>query len=308
MTVDVEREFFHGQPAEAVRRLRAGGRREPAERWLLGAALGALGRYGEAKDLLVAVADAEPAGRYRSLAASTLASHYRQLGRHAEARGWDERAAATAGHDPDARFDAALGLAADAVGAGDLAAAQAGLIAAAGLLPAAAWPHSGRIGAPGTSIGPQPWRRQVRYGWVVTEIALLGGDPSAAVQVARTGLAVAREAAAPRHVAKCLLFLGASEHVDARDRPDEQGLAVRASATLREASAAAAAVGAVPLRWVAEALLAEQAAAGGDADQARRHQRAAADAIEAIASGLRGDDRRRWLRQPDIVAIAGVSR
>ncbi len=86
-------------------------------------------------------ADPQP---YSSLAASTLASHYRQLGRHLDARQWDERAAALAGDDVEAGFDARLGLAADAVGVGDLAAARAGLTAARAGLAAASGPTAAR--------------------------------------------------------------------------------------------------------------------------------------------------------------------
>jgi len=292
MTVQIEREFLHGRPAEAVRLLGEAGAPTPAERWLLGAALGALGRYGEAKTLLTDVIDAAPPPPHRSLAASTLASHYRQLGRHAEARGWDEEAAAWAGGDPEARFDAALGLAADAVGAGDLAAART---------------RCGEIAEPASRISPQHWRRRVRYGWVLTEVALLAGDPSAAVEAARSGLAVAEEAAAPRHVAKCLLFLGAFQHVDAGQRSSEPDLAVRATATLRKAASAARSVSAAPLCWVAEALLAEAAARRGDDDQARCHRNAAKAAILQIAGWLSEEDRRLWLGRPDIAAIAGIS-
>src|SRR5215218_1203569 len=136
-----ERDFFHGSPAEALPRLQEAAAEAPRAGWLLGAALGALGRYGEAKAQLTDVFGGSAPARYRSLAASTLASHHRQLGRHADAGEWDERAAALAGNDSEAIFDARLGLAADAVGVSDVAAARANLTAARADLPAraAAW-------------------------------------------------------------------------------------------------------------------------------------------------------------------------
>ena len=50
-------------------------------------------------------------------------------------------------------------------------------------------------------------------------MALLSGDPDTAIRSASVGLALAEAAQAPRHVAKCLLFLGASQHVAAERQP-----------------------------------------------------------------------------------------
>jgi hypothetical protein len=133
---------------------------------------------------------------------------------------------------------------------------------------------------------------------VQTEVALLGGDPAAAVVAARAGLAVAEEAAAPRHVAKCLLFLGAALHVagDPAVTP-----------TLDRAAAAARSLGALPLHWVAEALLAERSDLAGDPDGARRHRSAAGSTAAAIGVNLPAADRQRWLARSDIAAIVRVS-
>jgi hypothetical protein len=269
--------FFHGFPREALPRLRAAAADHPRARWLTGAALGALGRYGDAKAQLTGVTESADPARYRSLAAATLASHHRQLGRHAEAAGWDEVAATLAGDDPEASFDARLGAAADAVGLNDVAGARAAL----------------------ERCEPRgEWRRQVRIGWVETEIALLGGDPAAAMTAARSGLTVAERAAAPRHVAKCLLFLGAALHV-----AGDPG----ATATLDRAAAAAGALDALPLHWVAEALLAERSDHSGDPDGARRHRSAAGSTAAAIGVNLPVTDRERWLGRSDIAAIVAVS-
>lgn len=270
-----EVELFHGSPSAAVPLLSA----DPSPRasWLVGAALGALGRYGEARDVLTGQLN----GPYGSLAASTLASHYRQLGRHDEAPRWDERALETASDD-DSVFDARLGLAADAVGAGDLPAARTRLAAV-------------------TAAGGD-WRRLVRIGWVETEVALLAGDPDAAVRAAEAGLATAEEAAAPRHIAKCLLFLGVSQRVAAG--MSERMRLASAEATLRRAATAAELVRTTPLTWVIEYVLGQCVT---DPADARTHARAAAAAVAAIGTGLPDPDKSRWFGRADIAGIVAVS-
>src|SRR5919204_531052 len=73
-------------------------------------------------------------GRHASLAHSTHASFLRQLGWHDEARGWDGRALALAGTDSEARADALIGLAADALGVGRFGPSAAALRSAESLL------------------------------------------------------------------------------------------------------------------------------------------------------------------------------
>jgi hypothetical protein len=77
-----------------------------------------VGRYRTAARWLAP--GGEPAG---SLAASCLASHLRQLGRHAQAEPLD-RLALSITTDPEARADALIGLVADAVGRNELALAR----------------------------------------------------------------------------------------------------------------------------------------------------------------------------------------
>lgn len=264
--------YLHGSPREAVALLDDAS--APCDRWVLGAALGALGRYGLSLRLLSDLAAEEPPEPYGSLACSTLGSHYRQLGRHDDALGWDTRALSRAGADPDAHFDAHLGLAADAVGRADLQVARSQLAAAEGF-----------------ATG---WRGQVRIGWVRTEIALIDGAPAVAVEAARAGLAVAREASAPRHVAKCLLFLGVSDHAAGGGSADE---------LLGAAGVAAGGVGAAPLHWVAEAVLAERADQQGRAADAQAHRESAASTVVEIAASLDAPDRDRWLARPEFSAL-----
>ncbi|ETA94057.1 hypothetical protein O979_23725, partial [Mycobacterium avium subsp. paratuberculosis 10-4404] len=86
----------------------------PAQLWLRAVAAGGQGRYGAALHDLARLRRTATAGRLASLAHSTQGSFLRQLGWHALARGWDGRALALAGDDPEAGADALIGLAADA--------------------------------------------------------------------------------------------------------------------------------------------------------------------------------------------------
>ena len=96
----------------------------PHQLWLRAVAAGGQGRYGSAYARPgVAACVRWPAGPLASLAHSTQGSFLRQLGWHTLARGWDGRALALAGDDPEARADALVGLAADALGVGRFAAA-----------------------------------------------------------------------------------------------------------------------------------------------------------------------------------------
>jgi tetratricopeptide (TPR) repeat protein len=292
-----EREFFHGSPQASVPLFRAAADAHSRARWLLGAALGALGRYGDARDVLSGALR----GPYASLAASTLASHYRQLGRHDEAPRWDERAMELAGGDADALFDARLGLAADAVGAGDLPLARARLDAVLGAAPRAVTRRVASQAEAGQPRAARTWRERVRVGWVETEVALLAGDPSTAVRAARAGLAVAERAGAPRHIAKCLLFLGVSQRVveSMAERVSPQS----AEQTLTRAADVAREAGATPLTWVIEHMLAQ---CGGDPAVVRRHRLAAAEAVQAIGAGLPDTDKSAWFVRLDIAEIVAI--
>src|ERR1700756_3542269 len=121
----------------------------PQQLWLRAVASGGQGRYGSAYRDLAELRRSGPAGRLVSLAHSTQASFLRQLGWHILARGWDGRALALAGADPEARADALIGLAADALGVGRFAAA-ATLLARVDSVPAPGAAGAGRRpGGPG---------------------------------------------------------------------------------------------------------------------------------------------------------------
>ena len=97
----------------------------PHQQWLRAVGAAGQGRYGTAYADLAALLGAARSDRLFSLAHSAHASFLRQLGWHSLARGWDGRASALAGDDPEAAGDALIGLAADALGVGRLVAAAA---------------------------------------------------------------------------------------------------------------------------------------------------------------------------------------
>ncbi|HET6290062.1 MAG TPA: hypothetical protein VFG15_25355 [Amycolatopsis sp.] len=171
----------------------------PRGRLLAAIGLGARGRYAAAATLLNGLrAGKDPV--IASLAASTLASHRRQLGGHAAALVLDGEAfelvfSEPRGEpDPDgldaegARADALLGLAADNLGRGRLTAARR-LLARAGA-------HTG------------DWRTTTRAGWVGAEIELAGNTSAAGIAPAEMALETARARSSTRHVVKSQLVLG----------------------------------------------------------------------------------------------------
>ncbi|MFD7653065.1 hypothetical protein ACFV4N_03695 [Actinosynnema sp. NPDC059797] len=212
--MDVRRAAFGDRPeAEVWAAVREGG---VEERWLAAVVLGGQGHYAAAAAVLRELI--KGGGLFGSLAASTLASHRRQLGGHAAARKLDAVALGLAeeergreergrekregekregekrgrGVDSDgvdvagAVADALLGLAADAVGAGRVGEARR---------------VHGRVEALG-------WRSRVRHQWVAAEIELADGHAERAVEPAERAAALAREAGATRHVLKSDLVLG----------------------------------------------------------------------------------------------------
>lgn len=151
------------------------------ERWLAGVVLGAQGRYGRAAAILAGLLHTEVA----SLAASTIASHRRQLGGHAAARRFDAIALRHAG-DEESRADALLGLAADAIGTGQLGQARRLL----------------------DRVTTNGWRTRVRAAWVAAEIELSAdGTP---VEHAERALETATMSGSVRHRIKSEVVLGAS--------------------------------------------------------------------------------------------------
>ncbi len=292
-----ERAAFHGRPADAISALEQAvvlaqkqGRRAEvtAAAWLLGVALGAGGRYGGALMVLSPLIDAGdtpdlPADQrlFSALAAATVASVHRQLGRHTAARETDLRGLSLTDGVGEAAFDCRLGLAADAVGLGDVASATAELAEAASLVP-------GR---------DDWWRQRVRLDWVRAEVALLEGNTAQAVESAEAAVAGAEEARAPRHVAKGLLFLGVAQL--------HTGNPETATGTLRRAATLAEGLATLPLVWPSRALLGALLA-DTDTDESDRSLAAARNAVLAIAGDLPPNVREEWLTRPDIAELLGA--
>ena len=286
-----ERAAFHGRPTAGVAPLQqavelAHARGQDAEAtaaaWLLGVCLGAAGRYGAAMTVLEPLANSAPEAPDRrlfaSLAGATLASISRQLGRHAEGRAIDERALELAGDAPEARFDAVLGLAADAVGLAEVVQADAALAEAVHLA-------DGR---------GDWWRQRVRLDWVRAEIALLREHPDEAVARATSAITLAEASGAPRHVAKGLLFLGVSQ-VQSGDHAE-------AAASLRRAATLAESLGCIPLVWPARAVLGALVAPAYPAESAAALT-SARHVVQQIADDLPGRFAEDWLARADIAAL-----
>jgi tetratricopeptide (TPR) repeat protein len=291
-----ERAAFHGRPANGVTALEQAfaiaheqGRstEATAAAWLLGVSLAAAGRFGSALTVLEPVAGQAGAGDasaerrlFAALAAATIASVRRQLGQHDLARQADDQALAYSEGLGEAGFDGLLGLAADAVGLVDLAAAQQRFAQAEALVEQRAdW-----------------WRQRVRLNWVRAEIALLEGDPAAAIAAATAAVQRAEASGAPRHVAKGLLFLGVAQV--------QAGELDEAESTLRRAAMLADSLGTLPLLWPSRAVLGallEEKDPGGSA----KALSSARSALIAIADDLPEDLRTVWLDRPDVAALLG---
>jgi hypothetical protein len=203
----------------------------PEQLWWRAVAAGGQGRYGSAYRDLAVLRRSVPADRLVSLAHSTQGSFLRQLGWHRLARGWDGRALALAGADPEPRADALIGLAADALGVGRFA-------AAATLL--------GRVDP---VAGPVPDRIPVRRGWVAAELAMASGDGESAVRHAEEAvrLAEAMAVSSVRHRVKSDVVLAAALC--------SAGRIERARALAEAALDATGRSDLTPLRWALACLL-----------------------------------------------------
>lgn len=225
----------------------------PRERWQRAVAAGGQGRYACALHELDQIIRAGASGSALSLAHSTRASFLRQLGGHDLARGWDGRAWVVA-DDPEAGVDALVGLAADALGVGRLAASARLLARARGVLDSAA-----------------PPRLPVRLGWVAAELAMAGGDGAAAVEHAERAVEAADTLGSARHTVKSQVVLSAA-----------LCCAGRLDAAREVADAAFAETdrfGLIPLRWALGCLLADIGSTSHSASQVVAIRDAAADTV-----------------------------
>jgi len=201
----------------------------PHELWLRAVAAGGQGRYGNAIADLDELCRTEHRGPLASLAHSTRASFLRQLGWHNRARGWDGRALALAGSDPEAGADALIGLAADALGVGRLAASAAALQRGGELICGSRLP--------------------VRLAWVSAELAMAGGEGARAVGHAERAVELAVALGSARHavkseVVRAAALCSAGELDASREVAD---------AALQDTER----LGIIPLRWALACLLAD---------------------------------------------------
>ncbi len=212
----------------------------PTELWLRAVASGGQGRYGTAYRDLATLRRSTATGRLASLAHSTQGSLLRQLGWHAVARGWDGRALALAGSDPEAGADALIGLAADALGVGRFAAAATLLARVDPLLASA---ESTR------SEAAVPDRLPVRRCWVSAELAMARGEGDIAVRQAGEAVRLAATMAvpSPRHQVKSDVVLAAALC--------SAGNTERARAVAESALDTTGRLGLLPLRWALACLL-----------------------------------------------------
>ncbi|MCW1958478.1 MAG: hypothetical protein KIH64_008040, partial [Mycobacterium sp.] len=167
----------------------------PQELWLRAVAAGGQGRYGSAETDLSRLLRGRPDARLASLALSARASFLRLRGWRWPTRAWGGLAGARAAGDPEAGAGALIGLAAEALGVGRLAASAVLLERAVALVK----PH------------PAP-RLGIRLAWVRAELAMAAGDGDAATDHARSGVELA-EAAQPalgRHRVKSDVVLAAA--------------------------------------------------------------------------------------------------
>ncbi|OBF60233.1 hypothetical protein A5787_19685 [Mycobacterium sp. 852002-50816_SCH5313054-b] len=203
----------------------------PEQLWLRAVAAGGQGRYGSAYRDLAALRRGGADGRWASLAHSTQGSFLRQLGWHSLARGWDGRAMALAGGDPEACADALIGLAADALGIGRFAAA-ATLLRRVDLSP-----------------GAIPDRLPVRRGWVAAELAMASGDGKSALRNAEEAVELADAMGQPsaRHRVKSDVVRAAALC--------SAGDIERARAVAEAALDATGRLTLIPLRWALACLL-----------------------------------------------------
>jgi hypothetical protein len=294
-----ERAVFHGPPGgaipaltEAIAVATAADRftEATAAGWLLGVAQAACGKYGTALVGLDRVMEparnpdaAAPELLFGALAAATMASVHRQLGRHEVAWEYDAfglSVVAIASGLDEAVFDCRLGLASDAVGLGNLDIARIERDHAAELV----------------GVRGDWWRQRVRLDWLDAEIALLAGDPATALDAAHEAIDRAELSKAPRHVAKGLLFAGVAEaHAGAPEM----------TATLWRAATLADQLGAAPLIWRARSILGAMLIEDDPVTSARSLQ-AARSAVLGIAADLPVEIREEWLVRPDIEVLLSM--
>lgn len=226
----------------------------PLQAWHRAVAAGGQGRYASGFADLDAVGRSPGAPSVASLALSTRASFLRQLGRHVDARQWDGRALALAGTDAEARADALIGLAADALGIGRFPASARLLQRARGVVGDA-------------SRGRLP----LRLGWVSAELAMFTGDGEAALGHAERAVGLAASTGSVRHAVKSDVVLAAA--LCSAGDPDASR---RVADTALEVTQR---LGLVPLSWALACLLLDVGSAARAPDRIAAIRDESADAV-----------------------------
>lgn len=211
---------------------------DPWESWFRSVALAGQGRYSAAVTELRRHRPTSP--ELRSLHASTRASWLRQVGRHERARRFDGIAVSLVGlvgpstsrDSVEARSDALIGLAADALGSGRFHLADT-------LLARSAEQRQG-------PVGRGLWRPALRAAWVAAELAMMRGDGPEAIRHAEAARALADDADSLRHIVKTDLVVAAAlSCIGETDRARESAVQVACAAEM---------AGLLPLRWAATML------------------------------------------------------
>ncbi len=254
----------------------------PREAWCQGVALGAAGRYAAARCVLEPLTRGEAAHANpvsASLAASTLASHRRQIGGHADGYHADASAlrllAPAAEPDTDgARADALVGLAADAIGSGRLGRCDELL----------RYVHD--------NVPLSAWRSRIRYGWVRTEWLLACDRAGDALVVAEETHEYACSAPSGRHAIKSAMQLAVCSSM----QKTEGGL-LRGARLAEEALRASLDRGIVSLVWPI-ALLLSGTAESVPSPLADRAIELAREALTSVVSATDAAGRRMVRRSP----------
>lgn len=282
-------EAFHGSPlkgieplllAVAMARANADGESLITAEWLLGVCYSASGDYARALEALEPQVDLKSeqlVNQSQGFASVTIASIYRQVGEHHRAEDFDQWARILGAEDVEVDFEAKLGLTADAIGMGNLKLAKQRLRGAANV--------------DRKTLG---WRSEVRLNWVSCELSLLDSNPKRAIEFASLAVSEARSANAPRHIAKSLLFLGASYLTAGELLSGARNARRNGVRNLRESVEIAEHVGATPLVWPSRVLLASTKSGLRKSDREKQQVQATA-AIRRMAGGMSSEMGKRWL-------------
>ena len=214
--------------------------------------LAAMGRYGEALEVLSTV-DGAPA-------LVTRASVLRQVGLHDRAELLDRQALALAANDAGAL----IGLVADGVGLG-----------------VAPEELTARLDRAAESAPAAGWRQGVRLAWVHGEVAMVRGDVAAARRWFADARDQAQRRSADRHTLKSRAFLAAVALVG--------GDAARARDRALRVAGEAAEMGALGLHWPALLVAADAAAALGEQEIAAALRARATHALRSLLDSLPPD-------------------